>query len=81
MKLVQIINRKIEKVMPTNREMSQLVNAVVNSKYGRRIIKNSKMSQAEAKLKIKKRIPPRSVMIKMVKQQTATRLKQFKKLL
>jgi hypothetical protein len=81
MKLLSIINRKIEKVMPTNREMNQLVNTVVNSKYGKRIIKNSKMSKEEAKLKIKKRIPPRSVMVKMVKQQAAMRLKQFKKLM
>jgi len=39
------------------------------------------MSKEEAKLKIKKRIPPRNVMVKMVKQQAAMRLNQFKKLM
>ena len=72
MKLERMINKKLEKVLPTNLEMNNLVRKVAKSMYAQRVFK---MPKPELIKKIKERIPPRKLIMEMLKARIRMKLK------
>ena len=74
-KMTSMINKKLDRIMPTNGEMNNVVNRVLNSNYGKRVVlKNSTLSKTKIKSKIKKMLPSSNLLKNIVKQQAHFRM-------